>query len=71
MELGTNAVRNLADEEENKNAVESIQFIVIRLGDEQYGIDIRMIDNITKMQAITRIPKMPAYLKGVINMREM
>lgn len=69
MELGTNAVRNLADEEENKNAVESIQFIVIRLGDEQYGIDIRMIDNITKMQAITRIPKMPAYLKGVINMR--
>ena len=55
MELGTNAVRNLADEEENKNAVESIQFIVIRLGDEQYGIDIRMIDNITKMQAITRI----------------
>ena len=69
MELGTNAVRNLADEEENKNAVESIQFIVIRLGDEQYGIDIRMIHNITKMQAITRIPKMPAYLKGVINMR--
>lgn len=69
MELGTNAVRNLADEEENKNAVESIQFIVIRLGDEQYGIDIRMIDNITKMQAITRIPKMSAYLKGVINMR--
>ena len=65
----SNAVRNLADEEENKNAVESIQFIVIRLGDEQYGIDIRMIDNITKMQAITRIPKMPAYLKGVINMR--
>ena len=69
MELGTNAVRNLADEEENKGAVESIQFIVIRLGDEQYGIDIRMIDNITKMQAITRIPKMSAYLKGVINMR--
>lgn len=68
MELGTNAVRNLADEED-KVAVEAIQFIVIRLGDEQYGIDIRMIDNITKMQAITRIPKMSAYLKGVINMR--
>ena len=50
MELGTNAVRNLADEEENKNAVESIQFIVIRLGDEQYGIDIRMIDNITRSE---------------------
>lgn len=68
MELGTNAVMNLS-EEENKETVEPIQYIVIRLGEEQYGIDIRNIDNIVRMQAITRIPKMPVYLKGVINMR--
>lgn len=68
MELGTNAVMNLADEE-NRGPVESAQYIVIRLGDEQYGIDIRIIDTIVKMQTITRIPQMPAYLKGVINMR--
>lgn len=48
---------------------EMIQFIVVRLGDEQYGIDIRYIDNIVRMQHITRVPKMPAYLKGVINLR--
>ena len=40
------------------------QYIVIRLGDEQYGIDIRYIDNIVRMQHITRVPKEPAYLKG-------
>ena len=68
MELGTNAVMNLS-EEENKETVEPVQYIVIRLGEEQYGIDIRNIDNIVRMQAITRIPKMPVYLKGVINMR--
>lgn len=68
MELSTNAVMNLS-EEENKESVEPVQYIVIRLGDEQYGIDIRNIDNIVRMQAITRIPKMPIYLKGVINMR--
>ncbi len=55
--------------EEEQNVVETTQFIVIRFGDEQYGIDIRYIDNIVRMQHITRVPKMPAYLKGVINLR--
>ncbi len=48
---------------------ELIQYIVIKLGDEQYGIDIKYIDNIVRMQAITRIPKVEKYLKGVINIR--
>lgn len=48
---------------------ESFQYIVIRLGKEQYGIDIRNVDNIVRMQHITRVPKVPAYLKGVINLR--
>ena len=48
---------------------DSTQYIVIRLGTEQYGIDIRFIDNIVRMQQITRVPKVPAYLKGVINLR--
>lgn len=49
--------------------VETIQYIVIRLGEEQYGIDIRYIDNIVRMQRMTRVPKVPEYLKGVINLR--
>ncbi len=68
MELSRSTVNELL-EEEGKAVAETIQFIVIRLGEEQYGIDIRSIDNIVRMQSITRIPKMPAYLKGVINMR--
>lgn len=68
MELGKSTVQELLVEE-GKTAGETIQYIVIRLGEEQYGIDIRSIDNIVRMQSITRIPKMPAFLKGVINMR--
>ena len=68
MELSTNTAKNLP-EEDNKETGESVQYIVIRLGNEQYGIDIRYIDNIVRMQPITRNPKMPPYLKGVINMR--
>lgn len=67
MELST--VNQNVPAEENKEPVETIQYIVIRLGEEQYGIDIRNIDNIVRMQPITRIPKMPPFLKGVINMR--
>lgn len=55
--------------EELKVVGETTQFIVIKLGEEQYGIDIKYIDNIVRMQHITRVPKVDAYLKGVINLR--
>jgi purine-binding chemotaxis protein CheW len=55
--------------EELKVEGEIIQYIVIRLGQEQYGIDIKYIDNIVRMQHITRVPKMAPYIKGVINLR--
>ncbi len=54
---------------ELKSLNETAQYIVIKLGDEQYGIDIKYIDNIVRMQNITRVPKVPEYLKGVINLR--
>lgn len=48
---------------------EIVQYIVIKVGEEQFGVDIQYIDNIVRMQNITRVPKVPAYLKGVINLR--
>lgn len=69
MELSINNNQIAPEEEKGRSESEPIQYIVVRLGDEQYGIDIRNIDNIVKMQRITRVPKLPAYLKGVINMR--
>lgn len=47
----------------------SNQYIVISMADEQFGIDIRFIDNIVKMQRITRVPNVASYIKGVINLR--
>ena len=54
---------------EEIRSFETVQFIVIKIGDEQYGIDIKYIDNIVRMQHITRVPKVAPYLKGVINLR--
>lgn len=56
--------------EENKAVIsEGKQYIVVGLGTEQYGIDIQFIDNIVRMQRITRVPKAQSYFKGVINLR--
>ena len=56
--------------DELKTIGETTQFIVIKLGDEQYGINIKYIDNIVRMPHITRVPKVDPYLKGVINLRD-
>ncbi len=45
------------------------QYIVVGLGNEQYGIDIKNIDNIVRMQRITRVPKSAECFRGVINLR--
>ncbi|SCY58316.1 chemotaxis protein CheW [Butyrivibrio sp. INlla14] len=54
---------------EGADVGELIQYIVIKIDDEQYGINIKFIDNIVRMQQITRVPKVDDYLKGVINIR--
>lgn len=45
------------------------QFIVVKIGGEQYGIDIGYVDNIVRMQKITRVPKAQSYFPGIINLR--
>ena len=55
--------------DENKTETLLNQYIVVNLGIEQYGIDIRYVDNIVRMQKITRVPKVQKFFKGVINLR--
>lgn len=45
------------------------QYIKIAVGEEFYGIDIGLVDNIVRMQRITRVPNVAPYIKGVINLR--
>ncbi len=60
----------LTTTEKNELSTNQItQYIVVNIGEEQYGVDISYIDNIVRMQSITRVPKVPSYLKGVINLR--
>jgi purine-binding chemotaxis protein CheW len=59
----------MAEIDINGEVIESTQYIVVKIDDEQYGIDIQYVDNIVRMQRITRVPKAQPYFEGVINLR--
>ena len=48
---------------------EELKVIVFSLADEQYGIEVDKVRTIERMMPITRVPKTPAFVKGVINLR--
>lgn len=45
------------------------KYLTFRLGEESYGIAVLKIREIIRMQAITLVPQMPDFIKGVINLR--
>lgn len=45
------------------------RFLTFSLGKESYGIDIKCVIEIIGIQAITEIPEVPEYIKGIINLR--
>lgn len=46
------------------------QVVVFRLGGEEFGVDIHSVQEIVRVpETLTRIPKSPAFLEGVINLR--
>ena len=61
--MATNKIETKDVEKDSK------QYIVVQIGNEKYGIDICYVDNIVRMQKITRVPKVQTYFKGVINLR--
>ena len=50
-------------------SLDAKQYIVVKLGNEQFGIDIQYVENIVRIQRITRVPKVQNFFKGVINLR--
>jgi len=64
---------------ENKKAVKSVQgegqahlagkYLTFSLQEELYGVEILKVQEIIGMLPITRVPRSPVYLKGVINLR--
>lgn len=64
MELGNNTA------EKKGNSIEPVvHLIVFKLGEEEFGIRIEQVKEVTITPEITRMPKTPVFIKGVANIR--
>src|SRR5579875_556294 len=48
---------------------ETVHLVCFRLGAEEYGLDIGQVQEINRMMPITRVPRAPSFMKGVVNLR--
>src|ERR1700741_556264 len=52
-----------------EDAGQGKEFLALKLGAEEYGIDILKVQEIRGYEAVTRIANAPEFIKGVINLR--
>lgn len=46
-----------------------IQLVTFRIGEEEFGVDILAVQEIIRLMQITMVPRAPALIEGVINLR--
>lgn len=51
------------------SSVEGSQYLTFGIDEEEYAISILKVKEIIEMKKITKIPNLPEYIKGIINLR--
>lgn len=51
------------------NDLEQLQLVTFAIGDEEFGVDILVVQEINRMLQITQVPQSPPDVMGVINLR--
>ena len=49
--------------------IDTDQYLTFTLGEEKYAIDVSKVKEVLELVSITRVPKTPEFMKGVINLR--
>ena len=66
----TEVAESIETEEIDKKKLESrLQFLSFALGGEEYGVEILRVQEIRSWEPVSRIPNVPHYEKGVVNLR--
>jgi purine-binding chemotaxis protein CheW len=47
----------------------SEHLVTFLLAGEEYGIDVRLVQEIVRVSEITQVPRAPEFIKGVVNLR--
>lgn len=68
---GQNTMDHDSDSDSVENAGdEDMQVVIFRLGSEEFGVPIMSVQEIVRVpETLTRVPKTPAFVEGVINLR--
>ena len=54
---------------DDRNSEKIEKFLTFLLGSEEYGLDIVKVQEIINLTPVTKIPNVPVYCRGVINLR--
>lgn len=57
------------DLKKDYDSKEVLQLVTFRLGNEEYSLDILKVQEIIRHMDLTRVPKAPDFVDGVINLR--
>jgi len=57
------------DEAQKKQDAELMQLVTFSIGEEEFGVDILKVQEIIRMMEITKVPRAPEFVEGVINLR--
>ncbi|MBR4330104.1 MAG: purine-binding chemotaxis protein CheW, partial [Candidatus Riflebacteria bacterium] len=58
-----------SEEKEEKEVIGITQLITFMLAGETYALEIQQVETIINLTNITRVPKAPSHIDGVINLR--
>ncbi|MBI5237462.1 MAG: chemotaxis protein CheW [Deltaproteobacteria bacterium] len=53
----------------DKDSIKTLQLVTFRLGQEEYSLDILRVQEIIRYIDLTRVPRAPEFVEGVINLR--
>jgi purine-binding chemotaxis protein CheW len=53
----------------SETSVVTNTYLTFTLGEEQYAVDVSKAREVLELPAITRVPRTPEYMRGVINLR--
>jgi len=59
----------VVDDAVQKTSDNTIQYLSFVLGKEEYGVDILRVQEIRSWEPVSRVPNVPPYEKGVVNLR--
>lgn len=69
LKAGSGSARD-ADKDIGRVSGEERQFVVFRLGEDEFGLPMESVNEVARVpEQMTRLPKAPKFLEGVMNLR--